>query len=726
MPSFSDHATVMKLVEDAQSADSDLRQEVRDSHLFVNKKDGQWEPYWWNLKAGKPRYTFDMTSPVIDQIAGDISQADFDITVSPAGGEASKEDAKTLDGLIRNIENMSNASHIFNQSARNMVIGGIDGWRVVQRFVDDDSFDQDLIIEKISNFVDRVWFDPASEMQDRRDARWCVVLQGLLKDDYEERWPDGSGMSVSEDRQGNAYYDRPDLIMVGEILYKKPYDRELVLMDNGQTLEVNDDYQQVVDELALLGITEKSRRKRKAHKVYSRFYDANGWLEDEKETVFSFVPVIPTYGNFNIFENKTLYHGAVRQLMDYQRVYNYTESEAVRQVALAPSPKIPMTPAMMEGFESELSTLNVDSSPVLPFNADSNLPGYIPTQAGGATVNQGLAVVSQNMKDGIQRAAGFAAANMGENVNGQSGVAIKVLQDKGSIGTTKFFDAQEIAICHTARILIDAIPSVYDSERTVRVLGEDGAISMSVMNESVMDGQTGEVVVLNDLSKGKYDVVCSAGASFQNRQQETVTAILEMAQADPSIIAENADILFNNITAPGMDLISERKRQQLFNAGLIPEAQMTDDELQEFQEAQAMQDQQEQQPDPMMLAAQAEMGKAQADQAKVDQAREKSMMEFQLNQGKLQIQAQKQEMDAQKQEMDMQAKFLDLQRKEQELQFKAYQQESANELSRATAISDIENTNADTDKKAAEIAKLMAETGVIMDEAMMAKVIEIV
>ena len=58
-----------------------------------------------------------------------------------------------------------------------MITGGFDAWEVVQDWVDADAFDQDLFIRKVPNAVDRVWFDTASEMQDRSDARHCFVLQ---------------------------------------------------------------------------------------------------------------------------------------------------------------------------------------------------------------------------------------------------------------------------------------------------------------------------------------------------------------------------------------------------------------------------------------------------------------------------------------------------------------------------------------------------------------------
>jgi hypothetical protein len=709
MPSFDDHDYVMGLVRAAQEADDDLRQEARDAHLFINKKDGQWEPYWWNQCKGKPRMTFDMTSPVVDQIAGEMERADFGITVDPLSGGADKESAKILNGLVRNIQAMSNATHIFNQGSRGMVTSGLDGWRVVQKFVDGDSVDQDLAIEPISNFLDRVWFDSGAEMQDRSDARWATVMQGLLKDDYDARWPEGSGMSVSENRQGCAYYDKPDLIMVGELLYKKPFDRELVQMDNGQVLEVNNDYKKVRDELQALGIAEKTRRTRKSHKVYSRFYDASGWLEDEKETVFSFIPVVPIYGNFSVFENKTVYYGAVRALMDYQRSYNYSKSEALTQIALSPRPKIPMTPSMMEGHTKELAELNVSNDPVLPFNPDPQLPGYIPQQGQGAQVNAGLATFAIDMENGIARAAGFTAANMGESTNQQSGVAIKALQDKSNIGTTKYWSAREIATCHTGRILIDAIPRVYDSERTERILDDSGSASMVVLNESVPDEETGEVVRLNDLSKGKYDVVCSAGASFQNKQQETVAALLEMAQADPSIILENGDILFGNIDAPGMNLIAERKRDQLFVNGMIPESQMTEEELEELQQSEAEQAQQGEQPDPMMVAAQAAMGEAQAAQSKVDLEREKAGIDIQIKQADLQFKAQKQQLDQQKQELDFAEKQAKLGLTQEQFDFNSFVQQQQLFMQQQKAQSDAVAQAVDNLNKQANTLKTIRE-----------------
>ena len=167
---FKEHSSVLIMIGKAQDAESDQREAVREAKLFITKRDGQWDPTSWTKMDGRYRGTFDMCTPIVDQIAGEIDQSDFTIRVSPSGGESSEDTAKTLDGLIRNIRNISNAENVFQSAGRSNVIGGFDAWEVTQDWIDGDSFDQDLFIKRIPNAVDSVWFDLGSVEQDRSDA----------------------------------------------------------------------------------------------------------------------------------------------------------------------------------------------------------------------------------------------------------------------------------------------------------------------------------------------------------------------------------------------------------------------------------------------------------------------------------------------------------------------------------------------------------------------------
>ena len=676
---YEDHKKVMGKLEDAQAADHDLRHNAREAHLFIQKRDGQWDTDLQDSQDKKPRYTFDMVSPIVDQVCSEIEQADFDIQVNPAGGNSTTQIANTYDGIVRNIEVISGSKHIYAQAARGMVISGLDGWRVNQKYVNENAFDQDLVIEKIHNYLDRVWFDPSSQKQDRSDAKCCFILHPISVDEYEARWPEGSKESVSQDREDDAYYDKAETIVVGELLYIETLKREMVLMSNNQVHEVDENYETIKDELAALPppegpITEIRRRVRNDHIVCSRFFDANDWLEEKKDTVFSVLPVVPIFGNYLVYENKTIYRGVVEKLIDTQRVMNYSLSREIEEGALAPRAKYWMTTTQAAGNEKQLQTMNTNTDPVQFYNSDPDSPGP-PQQQGGAQINPGLRTLSESMRGMFNAASGMFAANMGENPNAQSGVAIETLQNKGDNSTVKYFKALEYAIAATGRILVDAIPKIYTTRRIVRLLKEDKTYDTAEIGQKIVDRQTGQSVVLNDLSQGIYDVQCDAGPSFQNRQKETLQAITSLAEVDPTILTMSADILLDNVSTPAAKQISDRKRVQMVAQGLIPMSQMTEEEMME-QQAQAQSG--EQQPDAMMVAAMAEQTKAEAEMLKAQtdaQSAQNDLMKLQIEVEKTQNQGLKDVMNNQIAEFKAQTERFGVQIKAQEVGAKLSDQE---------------------------------------------------
>jgi hypothetical protein len=631
MVDFVNHTAVIESFNEARTVETDNREKSREANRFLDERDGQWETDVLNTTNNKPRYTFDQVDPIVDQIAGEMEQADFDIRIKPAGGEATKDDALLLDGLVRNIENISGAKDIFSTAARSMVTGGLAGWRVQHKYVDADSFDQNIMITPIADFVNRVWFDPSSKLQDKSDAKFCYVINPISKDEYDERWPDGSGQSVSSNQSNQDYGYKPDDIFIGQVYYEKFEKRMLALLSDGRVVEMDEEFDKIKDDLEAQGVTIQDTRNRPKKKIMSRLFDASNWLIDEEETVFTYIPVIPVYGNYKIENNKTRYRGVVEKLMDPQRVLNYSLSREIEEGALAPRAKWWMTLKQALGFETSIATMNTNTDPVQFYNPDAEAPGA-PTQNGGSMINPGLASITMNMKQLIQSGGGLFDANMGASPNAQSGIAIERLQNKGDTGTIKYFKAHEIAICHTGRVIIDAIPKVYNTRRQERILKEDGSFTMEILNNEVMDTNTGEMVLVNDLSKGKYDVTCSAGPSFQNRQQEAVQGIIEVAKVDPSVMEIGSDILMKNMTFPGSEQLSERVRARLFQAGAIPIDQMTEEEQQELIAAQQKAAKEAPEMSPEQMIGQAEMTKAENEKTK-------TQISVQEKQGKMMIDA---------------------------------------------------------------------------------------
>ena len=672
---YESHSWCLENLKKSQDADHDMREQARECASFLTSRRGMWEQHWWDASDGKPRYTFDLTTPIVDQIEGAMARVDFDIRVHPAGGPASKEVAQTLDGLVRHIEDISTADQVYQRAGRNTAIRGLSGWEVVQAYADGSSFDQDLMIKPVPNWLDSVWLGPHTE-PDGSDAKYGWKLAGLTKEEHKAKYPDASESgSVEGDRSGNTFYHRQDLIMVGAMYYLLPEEREIVLMSNHRVYD-RKDLEKVGDELAKLDITEVNSRKTRVLKEYIRKFDANGWLGKPQETVFEeWLTLVPCYANYDYNEDKNVWYGAIEKLIDPQRVYNYAKSREIEEGALAPRPKWLVTEEQMDGYDDEWTGMNTSHAPYLRYNHVATQPP--PAQSGGAVINPGLVTLSTDMKDLMQTTAGMFAANHGKDAGfEQSGVAIEALAERGDQGNSKFITAREVSQRHTGRILVKAIPKVYLPNRQVRLLQEDGTFDMAVIGEQVQDQQTGEVVVLNDVEQGAYDVTCRSGPSYKSRQSQTASTLLEAGAVDPQIMATSSDLLAANIDAPGMDKVAKRLRRQQFLAGNIPPEEFTEEEQAQYQQMM----QQPPQEDPMMVAARAEEAKAQAD-----------LIREQTKQAEVQGQF------AVKQE-EIGLKHQELALKREELAAK-----------QADTAAEIENTNADTRKKDAEAEAQLLE-----------------
>jgi hypothetical protein len=237
----------------------------------------------------------------------------------------------------------------------------------------------------------------------------------------------------------------------------------------------------------------------------------------------------------------------------------------------------------------------------------------------------------------------------------------------------------EIAISATGRLIKDAIPKVYDTARTIRVLREDDTYDMADLNQQVIDNATGEIVTVNDLSVGSYDVICKAGPSFKNRQEETLEAITSLAQVDPSLMQIAGDLLLQNVNTPAANQIAERKRAQMLQQGLIPQSQMTEEELMAAQQQMA---QGQQTPDPAMVLAQAEQLKAEAEMMRS----QIEMQKLQNEQMKLQLEAQKLQSQAVGDQADNAIDAFNAETKRMETQIKAQQANAVVDKTTAQAM----------------------------------------
>jgi len=115
-------------------------------------------------------------------------------------------------------------------------------------------------------------------------------------------------------------------------------------------------------------------------------------------------------------------------------------------------------------------------------------------------------------------------------------------------------------------MLIDLIPHVYDSERMIRIMGDDGKIDLKWINRTVglveYDEQTGEPKqverVENDMTAGTYDVVLETGPSYSTKRAEAKDGMIAFLQGAPDVAPAVMDLVAKGQDWPLADQFAER------------------------------------------------------------------------------------------------------------------------------------------------------------------------
>jgi len=590
----------------------------------------QWDKATSEARKDRPCLTLNKLPTILDQVIGDIRQnrpsinvhpveADHRVGPQPAGpqggpqggrvpnlaGTKDYSEAELRNGLIRNIEQTSGAEAHYDTAAQHAIEGGFGWLRVLSAYSDDDTFDQDLLVKSIRNRFS-VLFDPQSTGEpDFSCANWCFISELMRRKEFNKRYPDAVLGDMGDQVIGEDWHlwFNEDMVRVAEYFYREPVKRKLLLLSTGETVWL-DEVKPVLDELAAQGVEVRRDRKVSTYKVMWCKITGMSILEKPTEVPFRTIPVVPVLGKEVVIGNEVHYRGLIRYAKDAQKMHNYWMSSATERVAMAPKQKYIADAKSVEGLENEWANANTSAKPLLRYKhrVDVPPPREVPPPSMPAAELQ-LALAGS---DEIKATTGLYDASMGNQGNETSGKAILARQRQGDRGTFAYIDNLSRALRRVGKLLIDAIPRVYDSERIIRLKFQDGKEDWVTINKTVIDQQTGQPVLIHDISAGKYDCTVNTGPSYQTLRLEAADSLMQFVQAVPAAGGVILDLIAKNMDWPGADEIAKRLKKILPN-GTLSEQEMQEDGIEPPQ------------PSP---EAQAEMARAQADiaKAKADEA----------------------------------------------------------------------------------------------------------
>jgi hypothetical protein len=610
-------------------------QVARNDLLFLYGEN-QWDAEAAKQREaeGRPMLKLNQLPQYKRQVVNDMRRSTPRISVipyhadfKPKGGKMEQDKIKNLpgtkdysraevfEGLIRNIENNSLADRHYDRAGQHAVESGFGWLRVKTHYQNLDSFDQDAKISSLTNRF-AVLCDPDYEEPDTTDKNYLFIGDKMPKDEFRVKYPEGSlgELSGLTGDEYNWWYE-DDYVRVAEYFYRKPATRVLLLLSDGKVV-FKDQIEPVLDELKEKGIGIVQQRKVKTWKVCWAKITGNSILEggpdNEIEWPGTIIPVVPVFGEEFTFGDKTMYLGLTHFAEDSQRMCNYWWTAATEKVALSPKAPWVGSDEAVEGHETQWENANRGNPSFLKYNQYDSQGQKIdaPQRSDFAAMPAAEIQLALAATDLTKSTLGMYDASLGQRSNETSGTAINARKEESDSGNFHFVDNRDMAIAAVGRILLEVIPRIYDNERVLRLMFEDGQGDWVSVNETITDEQTGKKILVHDMSVGKFDVIVTAGPAYATQRQEAVDSMLRVVSAVPEMGKVLLDLIAENMD---WHLSKEASRRLKL---MLPREMLTPEDKEQL----GLDDKQPE----MTPEQQAEVAKAQADTetAKADAAKE--------------------------------------------------------------------------------------------------------
>lgn len=579
-------------------------------------------------RKDRPMLTLDHIGQSVRKVMGNIRQNMPSIKVDPVDDGADKETADVLEDLTRQIEQSSNARNAYINAAKFQVKMGFGVWRVNTISNTDDIFDQDIVILPVKNPF-TYYFDPDASQPQKQDGRFMIISETLSTKQFETQFPDveiplgipNQGIGETQTR----WYDS-DSIRIGEYFIKRKKKKNITQLSNGIVVNTDEITDEDIELYQAQGITPAKDRDVEVDVV--DWYKLTAFeILEHIEWPSKFFPGIPVYGEEDNIEGETLIRGIVRAAKDPQRMYNYWNSAAAETIALQPKAPFLVTADQIKNYKQFWERANSDNLPYLPYEPDGKAPP--PQRLAPPTMQSGLLQQAQISANDIQQATGVFEASTGALPEQRSGRAVIALQQEADVGQSLFMDNLAQAIEHTGRVILDLIPKYYDTQRVIRLRGEDSGTRFVEVNKPILtpDG----LKIQNDLTRGKYDVRVGVGPSFRTRRIEAAASMVELARVFPQVLQVAGDLVAKNLDWPGADEMAERLKK-LLPPGIADDEDITPEQQQALQQQQEQQAQLQQQAIELQFAEQqAKIENTTADTATKQASAVKTFSEIEQN-----------------------------------------------------------------------------------------------
>jgi hypothetical protein len=501
-----------------------------------------------------------LLTPFVNQVIAEAQQKNAAIKVVCNGDGADEEVAEVRGGIIRDIEDKSDARTAYNTGLFYSTSAGEGYLTLCGEYISEDGFDQELRIKGVSN-PEMIFLDPSHEDLTGEDAEWGFIIKDVPTSSFRRQYPKSKLEEMLQGRGFNRLslpnaWCNENTIRVAEYWRKVLTPTKLYLCS--PLLDPTAADVTLSEKPDPLEYTIKKERKSFKTTIVAHTLTAFQVL-DTMQWPGSRIPIFKVTGESFYVGGQRIIRGAIRSMIDAQRQYNFAVSKQMEMLDQAPKNSWVMTKKQLgDGVDAQnWANSNVLNFAVLTYNADSAAPPPSRVQGLNMESFSALAGTKDQSYQALQYVTGLNPSNFGQNPQDLSGVAQQGQVEQGSRSTFIYIDHFFTTLRALGREINHLLPSFYDTDRAQRVLKANDEEQVLQINSSSNDNRY-------DLSKGSYAVSISTGPAFASKREEGFNALMQILNALPESLRPSvADLVASQVESPISDKVAARFKAQL-------------------------------------------------------------------------------------------------------------------------------------------------------------------
>ena len=557
------------------------------------------------------------------------------VNYNPDNPEVSKT-GNLIEDITQSVAYNSKTNIVYQTAYKNQLEFGYGAIFLYTDYRNENSFDQEIKIMAFEEPKSCYW-DPNAKEVDKSDGEYCGIVSSMSRDEFKKKHPD---IDVA-DIENMAFYDTQDTnirwiendeitivdhyqkiwkskticrLNDGSTVDKADLDAELrkkrealrmmqqmemaVQIEGGKSINLTRGMEkiEVVDERESSYCTIRHYRLLRNH------------ILEENEIAGKYLPLVFVDGDSYFVKGVQYTRPFIQFARDAQKFINYCATETMSYIRGGRKEKYLATKTHIQGNEQAWRGLDNDNL-CLPYNPDPMAPP--PSPIATLDIPQTLLQQYNRAENDLYTVLGRYESSVGAQGREVSRVAINASVMRGNVTSFTFPDNLRRGQTQVGRIILDLIPTVYDTYRTI-VLDKKGEGKSTIE----INKQIAKDKYENRIEKGDYEVEIVSGSSFATEKAEAYAQLMDLIGRIPAFGNIIPDLAAENLDLSNTPKIVERARKYLIpQISMEEQGQPPPPPKPDPQEMlmQSMAQSEQKKADASLMSAQAKMMKAESD-----------------------------------------------------------------------------------------------------------------